>query len=93
MIFFYRIFINLILVLSPFIILFRLIKKKEDPYRFKEKFGFFKNFKPKGKLIWFHGASVGEFQSIVPMLEHVELYKNYLKNQIKKNGTSVFSYR
>ena len=43
MIFFYRIFINFIFLLSPFIILIRLLKKKEDPKRFKEKIGFFKN--------------------------------------------------
>ncbi len=79
MIFFYRIFINLILLLSPIIIFIRLLKKKEDINRFKEKIGFFKNNKNKGKLIWFHGASVGEFQSIVPMLEKLEK-----SNQIKK---------
>ena len=72
MIFFYRIFINLILLLSPIIIFIRLLKKKEDINRFKEKIGFFKDNKNKGKLIWFHGASVGEFQSIVPMLEKLE---------------------
>ena len=37
----YRILINLILILSPLIIFFRLIKKKEDFKRFKEKFCFF----------------------------------------------------
>ena len=42
MIFVYRIFINLILILSPLIILVRLLKKKEDVIRFKEKLGFFK---------------------------------------------------
>ncbi len=79
MFFFYRIFINLILFLSPLIILIRIIKKKEDPNRFKEKIGFFKRNDKKGKLIWFHGASVGEIQSIVPMLEKLEK-----SNQIKK---------
>ena len=45
MLFVYKIFINLILVLSPLIVLVRLIKKKEDPKRFKEKLGFFKKKK------------------------------------------------
>ena len=72
MIFFYRILINIILILSPFIILVRLLKDKEDLLRFKEKLGIFKKNKSKGKLIWFHGASVGELQSIVPMLEKFE---------------------
>ena len=69
MVFFYRILINIILILSPFIILIRLLKDKEDLLRFKEKLGIFKKNKSKGKLIWFHGASVGELQSIVPILQ------------------------
>ena len=68
MIFVYRIFINLILIFSPIIILVRLLKKKEDLLRFKEKLCFFSQNRSKGNLIWFHGASVGEFQSIVPLL-------------------------
>ena len=75
MILFYRFFINLIFILSPLIILVRLLKKKEDFIRFKEKFGFFTKKRSKGKLIWFHGASVGEFQSIVPLLEKIEKSK------------------
>jgi 3-deoxy-D-manno-octulosonic-acid transferase len=72
MIFFYRILINLVLTLLPIIVLVRLFRNKEDFKRFKEKIGFFKKNNTKGKLIWFHGASVGEFQSIVPMLEKFE---------------------
>ena len=37
----YQIAISLIVIFSPFIILFRILKKKEDPLRFKEKFCFF----------------------------------------------------
>ena len=37
----YRILINLIFILSPIIIILRIIKKKEDPIRFKEKLGIF----------------------------------------------------
>ena len=69
MIFLYRVLINIVFILSPLIILFRLIKRKEDLKRFKEKFCFFSKNRKHGKLIWFHGASVGELQSIVPLLE------------------------
>ena len=37
----YRIIINIIFLLSPIILTFRLIKKKEDLKRFKEKFCLF----------------------------------------------------
>ena len=88
MIFFYRIFINLILLFSPFIILVRLIKKKEDFKRYREKFGFFTKNRSKGKLIWFHGASVGEFQSIVPLLEKLEKSKKISQILITSNTLS-----
>lgn len=69
MILIYRALINIVLILSPLIILFRIINKKEDKKRFREKLGFFSKKRNKGNLIWFHGASVGELQSIVPILE------------------------
>jgi 3-deoxy-D-manno-octulosonic-acid transferase len=88
MIFVYRIFINLIFILSPLIVLFRLFKKKEDFIRFKEKLGFFKKDRCKGKLIWFHGASVGEFQSIVPLLEKLDKSKKIDQILITSNTLS-----
>ena len=88
MIFFYKIFINIILILSPLIILVRLLKKKEDFKRFKEKLGFFTKNRSKGKLIWFHGASVGEFQSIVPLLEKLEKSKKISQILITSNTLS-----
>ena len=56
----YRILINIIYLLSPIIIIIRLIKKKEDPKRFKEKFCFFTKKKviavDCSDLIWGFGA-------------------------------------
>ena len=65
MLFLYRVIINFIFLISPAIIIYRLIRKKEDIRRFKENFCFVLEKKINGKLIWFHGASVGELQSIV----------------------------
>ncbi len=76
MIFCYRIIINFIIILSPLIILIRLLKKKEHPIRFKEKFCFFSKKRGQGKLVWFHVASVGEILSIIPLIEKLEKNKN-----------------
>lgn len=84
----YRLCINLLLLLSPFIIIIRLLKKKEDLKRFKEKFCIFSKKKKNGKLIWFHGASVGEIQSIIPLLERFEKEKDISNILITTNTLS-----
>ena len=80
MLFFYRIIINIVFFLSPLIILIRLFKKKEDSIRFKEKFCFFSKKRIKGKIIWFHGASVGEILSVIPLIEKLEKIKISIKS-------------
>jgi len=89
MILIYRVLINLIFIISPLVIIFRLIKKKEDPKRFKEKLCFFSKTKKKGKLVWFHGASVGELNSIIPILEKLE--KNNKVKQILITSNTLSS--
>tara|TARA_B100001057_G_scaffold453657_1_gene498650 strand:- start:5618 stop:6868 length:1251 start_codon:yes stop_codon:yes gene_type:complete len=76
MFFIYQITIFLILILSPLIIIYRLLKNKEDIKRFTEKFSFASRKRIKGKLIWFHGASVGEILSIIPIVKKYEKKKN-----------------
>tara|TARA_Y100000591_G_C21846522_1_gene709039 strand:- start:71 stop:1312 length:1242 start_codon:yes stop_codon:yes gene_type:complete len=88
MIFVYRFLTNIILLLLPIIVIIRLLKKKEDFFRFKEKIGFFSNKRRKGKLIWFHGASVGELQSVVPLLEKFEKNKKIGQILVTSNTLS-----
>ena len=88
MIIVYRLLINLVLIFSPLIILFRLIKRKEHLFRFKEKFCFFTKKRLKGKLIWFHGASVGEILSIIPLVEKLKKDKKISQILITSNTLS-----
>ncbi len=88
MIFLYRVLINFIFIFSPIIIIIRLLKKKESLKRFKEKLCFFSIQRRKGKIVWFHGASVGELQSIVPLLEKIEKNKNIKQILVTSNTLS-----
>ena len=88
MLFVYRVLINLIFILSPIIIIFRVFQKKEDLKRFKEKFCFFSKKKKEGQLIWFHGASVGEILSITPVLNKLEKDPNISQVLVTSNTLS-----
>ena len=75
MLFLYHIIVFIIIIFSPIIIPYRILKNKEDKKRYIEKFSIPSKKRVKGNLIWFHGASVGELLSIVPLI------KNYEKNK------------
>ena len=68
----YRILSNLIYPLLIILIYIRKLIKKEDSVRFKEKIlisHFNVTRKKDERLIWFHAASIGEFKSIIPIIE------------------------
>ncbi len=82
----YRLLINFILLISPAILIYRILNKKEHPTRCLEKIGFFNKKRNKGKLIWFHGSSVGEILSIIPLIEKLEREK-YIKQILLTSNT------
>ena len=89
MFFLYQIILSLLVLISPILIIFRIYKGKEDKIRFREKFSIPSKKRAKGKLIWFHGASVGEILSIIPLIENYE--KDKLVNQILVTSSTLSS--
>ena len=69
-------------ILYPFLLIFlffRVLTKKEDPKRYKEKI-FVKYFNvpatKNSKLLWFHAASIGELKSIAPIIKEFSKKKD-----------------
>ncbi len=85
----YQILISIILILSPIIIIYRILKNKEDKFRFIEKFSFPSKERGNGKLIWFHGSSVGEIMSILPVIKKYDNDKSI--NKILVTSSTVSS--
>ena len=80
MYFIYQTAVTLLIIISPIIISYRIYKNKEDRKRFKEKFSIPSLKRASGNLIWFHGASVGELMSIMPLIKYYEKKKVYTTN-------------
>ncbi|MCP8897497.1 lipid IV(A) 3-deoxy-D-manno-octulosonic acid transferase [Shinella daejeonensis] len=57
-------------VVGPYLAL-RVAKGKEDRARRRERYGVASAARPAGPLVWFHAASVGETNALVPLIREV----------------------
>ena len=79
MFFVYEVLGLIFIIFSPIIFFIRIMLGKENPKRFLEKFSINKKDRGKGKLIWFHCSSVGEFLSVIPLILELEKMKSIKK--------------
>ena len=69
MLFWYKLLTYLFYPLAPIYLFLRILRKKENPKRYKEKLSKINIPRDNGFLIWFHIASVGEAMSILSLIE------------------------
>ena len=86
MFFLYQAVLSIILLISPIVIILRILKNKEDPKRFIEKFSIPSKRRKNGLLIWFHACSVGEVLSIIPIIKYYEK-NNAISNILVTSST------
>ena len=84
----YRLLINVIGFFAPVILKIRIHKQKEDKNRYKEKLCIIRKKRNRGKLVWFHAASVGELLSIIPLIEKFEKNRDIASILVTTNTLS-----
>ena len=87
MYFFYNILTTLAIIISPIIIIYRILKGKEDLKRVGEKFSIYSQ-KKNNKKVWIHAASVGELMSIIPIIRKLEKNRKIKKILLSTSTTS-----
>ena len=89
MFFIYKLLVIVFIIFSPITFVFRIFLGKEDPDRFLEKFSIYKKKVKIHETVWFHGASVGEILSIIPIINILE--KNVKVKKILITSSTVSS--
>jgi len=67
----YQLLSTLATPLAPTLLARRLKRGKEDPARLDERYGASRIDRPRGPLVWVHGASVGELLAVGPLVERI----------------------
>ena len=93
MLYFYKLLSFFFLPLAPIFLKYRSLTNKEDPIRYKEKLSIINLKRDEGLLIWFHASSVGEVQSILPIIENLinsEKVTKILVTTVTLSSSKVF---
>ena len=85
---FYKRALSLLRPAVPLLLNVRERQGKEDKSRRGERLGFAGRRRPDGKLIWFHAASVGETNSILPLIDEI-LLADACANVLLTTGTTT----
>lgn len=67
----YAIATGFLSLLLPLWLLWRMLKGKEDRARWRERLGYASLPRPHGLLLWLHAASVGEANSVLPLIRGI----------------------
>ena len=67
----YQLLSTLATPLAPTLLARRLKRGKEDPARLDERYGASRIDRPRGPVVWVHGASVGELLAVGPLVERI----------------------
>lgn len=67
----YKAFAHLLVPLAPLILRYRLKQGKEHPHRLMERKGMATENRLAGALVWVHAASVGEFNTALPVIRRL----------------------
>ena len=85
----YRLFAFLAAPLLRFRLRQRVAAGREEPSRIDERFGLASLRRPKGHLVWVHAASVGETNSVLPLID--DLLETHPKSHVLLTTGTVTS--